>query len=67
MPPHEVYIGGADSYVRQTMKEDGRNPQKKPYESPQLRVYANLRELTEARNSMVGQSDGAYGSFLKTG
>jgi hypothetical protein len=49
------------------MKQEGRHPEKKPYHTPRLRTYANLRELTEARNSMVGQSDGAYGTYLKTG
>jgi hypothetical protein len=49
------------------MVQERRMPEKKPYHKPRLRVYANLRELTEARNSMVGQSDGAYGTYLKTG
>lgn len=38
-----------------------------PYHEPRLRVYADLRSLTEARSSKTGKSDGAYGNYLKTG
>ena len=49
------------------MRQDQPDAGKKPYHTPRLRIYANLRELTEARNSMVGKSDGSYGTYLKTG
>ena len=50
-----------------SMQRNEQASKKKPYRSPRLRIYATLRELTESRNSMVGASDGAYGTFLKTG
>jgi hypothetical protein len=49
------------------MKLDQKDTRKEPYHKPRLRIYANLRELTEARNSMVGDADGSYGTYLKTG
>ncbi len=41
------------------MKLDQKDTRKEPYHRPRLRIYANLRELTEARNSMGGDADGS--------
>lgn len=48
-------------------REDGRRGGKKAYHEPRLRVYADLRSLTESKSSKMGKSDGAYGALLKTG
>jgi len=40
---------------------------KKPYHTPRLVIYGDIRELTEANDSNVGRADGSYGNILKTG
>ena len=50
------------------MKTEGNTPAKKPYEKPELRVYGDVRTLTEQVLSNQGADDGGtYGMALKTG
>ena len=50
------------------MKPKDKEPKKKAYHKPELRIYGNVRELTEAQWSDMGALDGAnYGKPLKTG
>ena len=50
------------------MKTKGNTPARKPYEKPELRVYGNVRTLTENNLSSQGAIDGgSYGMSLKTG
>ena len=39
---------------------------KKPYQSPQLRVYGDIRELTLTNGQGMGMQDNNIVSFLKT-
>ena len=39
---------------------------KKPYQSPQLRVYGDIRELTLTNGMGAGMQDNNIVSFLKT-
>ena len=39
---------------------------KKPYQSPQLRVYGDIRQLTLLNGMGVGMQDNNIASFLKT-
>lgn len=48
-------------------REDGGRRGEKAYHEPRFRVYADLRSLTESKNSSMGKTDGAYGALLKTG
>lgn len=48
-------------------RQPGMGGHKKAYHQPRFRVYADLRSLTESKNSKMGKSDGAYGALLKTG
>lgn len=41
-------------------------PPKKPYQTPQLRVYGNLRELTKLNTVGKGKQDNAFLSSFKT-
>lgn len=50
------------------MKSKNDKPEKKAYHKPELRIYGNVRELTEAQWTNKGNLDGAsYGKPLKTG
>ena len=42
---------------------------KKPYEKPVLRVYGDIRTMTQSHASMAGNTDGMmiFKMFLKTG
>jgi hypothetical protein len=47
-----------------TDSSEGRAPTKKPYRSPQLRVYGNIRDITQAAgltSRRDGQGGGAMG------
>jgi hypothetical protein len=45
------------------LEED--RPAKKPYESPRLEVYGDIRDLTDSVG-MAGSDDGATHAFNKT-
>jgi len=50
------------------MKATEKEPIKKPYHSPQIFVYGDIRELTESNNLMTGSNDGMTSGYtqLKT-
>ena len=48
------------------MQQPPAAPPKKPYETPQLRVYGNIRELTLLNGQGKGMQDNMLVSFLKT-
>jgi len=48
-----------------SFKEDG--PAKKPYESPRLEVYGDIREVTDSLGNTASKSDGALHGNIKTG
>jgi hypothetical protein len=47
-----------------SFKNDG--PAKKPYESPRLEVYGDIREVTDVVNPAGAKSDGATHGNNKT-
>jgi hypothetical protein len=47
-----------------SFKKDG--PAKKPYESPRLEVYGDIREVTDAVNPAGAKSDGSLHANNKT-
>jgi hypothetical protein len=47
-----------------SFKGDG--PAKKPYESPRLEVYGDIREVTDAVANMSSNADGGHGLTNKT-
>jgi hypothetical protein len=48
------------------LKTNEQVPAKKPYEKPTLRVYGNVRAMTESVSTMAGRMDTTHGS-RKTG
>lgn len=50
------------------MKDRAQVPVKKPYEKPKLRVYGDIRAMTQSVNSTNMMADGKkfLGMFLKT-
>jgi hypothetical protein len=51
------------------METNDEKIKKKTYHSPDLRVYGDIRDLTESSSTTKGAEDGAasYGNPLKTG
>jgi len=51
------------------LKANAQTYEKKPYEKPVLRVYGDIRTMTQARSFMGGHNDGQklFGKNLKTG
>lgn len=51
------------------MKANEKESFKKPYHSPKIFVYGDIRELTESINTMTGVTDGMTSGYtqLKTG
>ena len=54
---------------RCVLKANAQTYEKKPYEKPVLRVYGDIRTMTQARSFMGGHNDGQklFGKNLKTG
>lgn len=48
------------------MQQSPAVPIKKPYQSPQLRVYGDIRQLTLLNGMGVGMVDNMIANFLKT-
>ncbi len=48
------------------MQKPSQASAKKPYQSPQLRVYGDIRELTLTNGMGAGMQDNNIVSFLKT-
>lgn len=48
------------------MRHEYPDQKKKPYQTPQLRVYGTLRELTKLNTSGKGMQDNQIFSMLKT-
>lgn len=48
------------------MESEAANPEKKKYHPPQLSVYGDIRELTQAIGGTTGKNDGGAGKD-KTG
>ena len=51
------------------MRANAQAYEKKPYEKPVLRVYGDIRSMTQARAATVGHTDGKmiFKMTLKTG
>ena len=70
-PEQLVAVQGRIRYKgegRYVLKANLQGPLKKPYEKPKLRVYGDIRAMTQSVNSTSMMADGKkfLGMFLKT-